>query len=117
MDKEKLLKASQMVDAYQEFSATDERLYADVEFFSKIIAKEDLQVWRRGLVRALFAMIEGVCYRMQQIALKASHLPRVEISLGEIQALSDTSFELDEQGKVIERTLKTSLRRIIRFAF
>ena len=69
-----------MVKTYEEFNAAIEILHDDVELCARELNKNDLQVWRRALVRALFAMVEGVVYRMQQIALNASHQPRVAFS-------------------------------------
>ncbi|MGH9968559.1 MAG: hypothetical protein ACREBG_12125 [Pyrinomonadaceae bacterium] len=117
MDKDDFLRAYLMVDAYKEFNGTIEVLHNDVEYGAEMLNKEDKQFWRRALVRALFAMIEGVTYRMQQIALRASQQPRVAFSPGELQVLLEKSFELDSDGKVVERQIRTSLKGIIRFAF
>jgi hypothetical protein len=106
-----------MVMAYEEFNAAIKILHDDVEFCARELNKNDLPVWRRALVRALFAMVEGVIYRMQQIALNASHQPRVALSPGELQVLTESSFELDGNGKVVERQIRTSLKGSIRFAF
>ncbi len=117
MDEEDAIRTYSMVKAYAEFNAAIEILHDDVEFCARELNKSDLPVWRRALVRALFAMVEGVIYRMQQIALNASHQPRVTFSPGELQALSEKSFELDGNGKVLERQIRTSLKGRIRFAF
>jgi hypothetical protein len=117
MDEEDAIITYSTVKAYAEFNAAIEILHDDVEFCARELNKNDLPVWRRALVRALFAMVEGVIYRMQQIALHASHQPRVAFSPGELQLLSEKSFELDGNGKVLERQIRTSLKGRIRFAF
>src|SRR5712692_8437492 len=117
MDEEETIRTYSMVKAYEEFEAAIGILHDDVEFCARELNKNDLPVWRRALVRALFAMVEGVIYRMQQIALNASHQPRVAFSPGELHLLLEKSFELDGNGNVVERQIRTSLKGSIRFAF
>ena len=108
-------------EAYEAFNFIIDILQSDLDRCSdeciKAREKEDVQFWRRALVRAVFSLMEGVVHRMKQIALAYYKKRRVNFSASEIMILSDKSYELDRQGKIAEKRLKASLTGNIRLAF
>ncbi len=82
-------------------------LIKDANTCESHIRKEDSQFWRRALVRAVFALIEGGTYRVKQAALGAAEsqlvLPTEEaqpiFSAAEILLLKEESYEVSEKGE------------------
>lgn len=83
---------------------TDAGVYADYEFHA------------RQLIRALFAYIEATTFSVK--AWSAGHCMDhgIEITPQERYFATDTEYELNERGEVVEATAKISLARNIRFA-
>src|SRR4051812_45141163 len=68
---------------------------------------------RRSFVRAAFAYFDGVIYAMKQLALANGD---ADFSTAERSLLAEKSFDLDERGRVRERTLKLATLPNLRFA-
>jgi hypothetical protein len=59
------------IDAFwKRFDLMFDTLFSDVELIERQLTKRDLQVWRRALYRAVFAMIEGVNNWLKQSVIE-----------------------------------------------
>jgi hypothetical protein len=79
--------------------------------------EEPLQFWLRSLVRTMFAMVEGVTFRMKQIALQSFQLGCAEFSLPELAILREESYELKENGEPRAQTKFLKFNSNLRFTF
>ncbi|HKQ89263.1 MAG TPA: hypothetical protein VJZ77_01175 [Blastocatellia bacterium] len=105
-------------NAYQEFTATVSILHSDVVTCSERLNKEGgSQYWRRALVRAFFAKVEGVIHCMKRIAYSCRFQPGVEFSEGELMFLTEKTYQLNDKGEVYDQRMQTSLKSNIKFAF
>jgi hypothetical protein len=105
-------------DAYEEFKATVSVLHSDVVTCSERLNKEGGgQYWRRALVRAFFAKVEGVIYCMKRIAYSCRFQPGVEFSDGELMVLIEKTYQPNDKGEVDEQRMQTSMKNNIKFAF
>jgi hypothetical protein len=69
---------------------------------------------RRTFARTLFAYVEGVLYQLGQVAANSGpDLPL--FSPQERAALLDQTYQLNEQGELITRSARTSLKARVRF--
>jgi len=89
----------------------------DREVAESIAARDadDSQANRRRLVRAMFAEIEGVCYRLNQIGASLAGLHPDMFSAGELALIREESYELDDQGRVRTRTANTPFLANLQF--
>jgi hypothetical protein len=76
------------------------------------------QFWRRTAVRAIFALIEGVVYRMKQLAYEVhayegTLLPSADVA----SLLLEESYELNDKGVAITRPNYPQIEKNIKFAF
>jgi hypothetical protein len=76
----------------------------------------DYEYHARQLIRAIFAYIEAVTFSMK--AWSAGHCMEhgIEITPQERYFATDTEYELDDRGEVVETTARIPLARNIRFA-
>jgi hypothetical protein len=68
---------------------------------------------RRGFVRAVFAYIEGMAYRLKQFVL-VTH--KSALDQGEQMICAESAFELDSQGNVERRSARLRFSPNLRFA-
>jgi len=113
----KLQKAHGMVQAYQEFIATVAVLTKDVEHCAEMANSTQEQFWRRSLVRAFFADVEGTIYRMKQIAYACREQTGVSFSTGEEHVMLEKAYSLDDKGLVQEQRMQITLLNNMRFSF
>ena len=76
----------------------------------------DYEFYSRQLIRAVFAYIEAVTFSVK--AWSAGHCMdnAIEITPQERYFATDTEYELNEKGEVVEAVAKISLAKNIRFA-
>ncbi|MCG8351874.1 MAG: hypothetical protein MI924_29260 [Chloroflexales bacterium] len=116
------LKEPAMQNAVNELRELFQLLHQDVATCLTMVQQErttnkvDL-FWRRAYVRSVFAFIEGVTYRMKRLAFEEKDKSQVDFSPAEIALLLEQTFDLDEQGEVIHRTIAFPLTKNVRFAF
>jgi hypothetical protein len=107
-----------MAKAYQEFTATVSVPHADVVTCSERLNKEDGgQYWRRALVRAFFAKVEGVIYCMKRIAYSCRFQPDVKFSEGELTSLIEKTHQPNDKGEVAAQRMQIPMKNNIKFAF
>jgi|SRR5579859_7037933 len=70
----------------------------------------------RQLVRAIFAYIEAVTYSVKANSAWQCMEQAIEITPQERYFATDTEYELDDRGQLVETVAKISLTRNIRFA-
>ena len=72
-------------------------LIEDVAAILKILATDKAQVWRRSLVRAFFALVEGTTWHLKASALQH---PRAEetLRLAERALLREESYAISDKG-------------------
>ena len=83
---------------------TDGGVFAEYEFFA------------RQLIRAIFAYIEAVTFSVKAWSAARCMEIGIDITPQERYFATDTEYELDEKGEVVEAIAKISLARNIRFA-
>ena len=110
-------RAAAMAEAYLGLNATIEILHADVSHSSERLKKEGTQFWRRAIVRAIFAQVEGVVYCMKRIAFSCRLQPGVSFSVGELMILLEKTYRPDDKGKAEEQRMQLSIKNNIKFAF
>jgi len=71
----------------------------------------------RSLIRALFALVEGVVYAMKIDALFVAEERGQPLSFAESALVFELRHELSDHGEVIERPANVTLERNVRFAF
>jgi hypothetical protein len=105
-------------NASEEFRATVSVLHSDFYTCSERLNKEGgSQYWRRALVRAFFAKVEGVIYCMKRIAHSCRFQPGVEFSDGELMVLIEKTYQPNDKGEVYEQRMQIPLKTNIKFAF
>jgi hypothetical protein len=83
----------------------DGSVYADYEFHA------------RQLVRAVFAYIEAVTFSVKAWSAGQCMEKGIEITPQERYFATDTEYDLNDKGEVVETVAKISLARNVRFAF
>jgi hypothetical protein len=78
---------------------------------------QEQQFWRRATVRAFFAEVEAITYELKQFAYAAREIPGIGFSPGDIEALTEETYELNERGKSTPRKAKLPTLANLRFAF
>jgi len=76
----------------------------------------DYEFYARQFIRAVFAYLEATTYSVKAWSAGYCMENDIEITPQERYFATDTEYELDEKGKVIEAIAKISLARNIRFA-
>jgi hypothetical protein len=70
------------------------------------VIKNDSPFWRRTLVRTLFAGIEGISYRLKQVAFIVAEYHSIELSKAEKALISEESYDLTDKGEAIIKKAK-----------
>jgi hypothetical protein len=117
IDEAKLAQGQRMVEAYQQLIATATILHDDLAFSAELLNRDGDQFWRRALIRAFFAQVEGMTNCLRRIAFDCRFQPNVNFSLSEEVILSQESYELDDKGEVKTKQVKTPLLSYIKFCF
>jgi hypothetical protein len=76
----------------------------------------DYEYHARQLIRAIFAYIEAVTFSMKAWSAGRCMEADIDITPQERYFATDTEYELNDRGEVVETTAKISLARNIRFA-
>jgi hypothetical protein len=104
--------------AIKDLIALSRGLAEEVGCIEAMVRSSDNHVWRRALVRCIFASIEGTTYGLKQLAFSRILLEEPDIlDLGEAVMLQDQAFDIKENGTVDVRSAKTKTLNSIRFAF
>ncbi len=101
----------------KELQEIQETLGEDVLLCTKMLEQEDSQFWRRTLVRTSFAFIEGVVYRMKQLAFEVFSCEEASLSRSEVAMLLEESYELNDKGEAISRAKYLQITTNMKFAF
>jgi hypothetical protein len=92
-------------------------LHEDVVRCTTMLDEEDSAFWRRALVRALFAELEGATHCMKQVAFISRFRSDANFSIPDKIVLLEQAYELDEKGEAKAQSVKIKLTHNIRFAF
>jgi hypothetical protein len=84
---------------------------------SLLIDKESSNNYNRVYARSLFSMIEGISYRLRQIMLHRHEEKEISLSREQIIALSETSVEIEENGKLKVNQKNYRFESLFRFTF
>jgi hypothetical protein len=76
----------------------------------------DYEFHARQLIRAIFAYIEATTFSVKASSAWRCMEENIDISPQERYFATDTEYELDDRGEVVEAIAKISLARNIRFA-
>lgn len=76
----------------------------------------DYEFHARQLIRAIFAYIEAVTFSVKAWSAKQCMEHDIEITPQERYFATDTEYELNDRGEIVETTARISLARNIRFA-
>lgn len=71
--------------------------------------------WRRALVKLFLAYVEGVTWQMSRVALRAAEIGLLGLDTGQRAVLEESSWELDDRGRVKRRHVHWSPDRRLRF--
>jgi hypothetical protein len=82
-----------------------------------MLGQADNQFWRRTLVRTSFAFIEGVVYRMKQLAFEVYSYEGTTLSRSEVAMLLEDSYELNDKGEPVSKVNYIQITKSLRFAF
>lgn len=72
---------------------------------------------RRIVIRSLFSIIEGMCYRMKVNAFLIGRLREIEFTKEELAMINEETYYLNEKGEARIRDFFPSLKSNLRFAF
>ena len=75
------------------------------------------QFWRRSLVRAFYAMVEGNIFGLKQIALSLQHRCENPLTEAERAMIGETSYDLKDNGVARSTKAKIKLESNFKFAF
>lgn len=92
-------------DECGEFLNLHDVLFDDLE---KSDAETDSPVKRRTFVRTGFALIEGTTYRFKLLALNFAKDRKVQLSPGEVAALTGETYRINDGGRICRRRLHIS---------
>lgn len=91
----------------------DDARWAETE-----LSRDDSQYTRRAYIRSMFALIEGTIWVLKQSLLKAvSEINGAQLQPGERELLSDTTYELSNNGKIREQTKYLKLTDNLKFTY
>jgi len=85
-----------------ELSALALGLWSDLNECDRHLRPGCTGFWDRMHVRALFAMVEGVTYRMRQMLIAGARANRLRVSQEELYVLEEKRYEADGQGRLRE---------------
>ena len=90
-------------ELHRTFEAANEILLADVRLYQqKFLEEEDNEFWRRGLIRAIFAYIEGLIFSMKKFAVFSHYISRN----GRLKSQSTKSTDMESLKKALAIELK-----------
>ncbi len=89
-------------------------LVDDMKTAEELLDKNDQEYYRRTFVRTLFAMIEGSVHAMK-IALFAIGQSSGALNVPELVVCKESSFNLNERGKIKERAKRFRISENLRF--
>jgi hypothetical protein len=92
-------------------------LSADVHRANNAVRERGEAAAKRELVRAIFAFVEGMTYRMKQLAHDTILDRALSVREGTLLLLCDSQPIVTEQGEVELRPAKVRLKASIRLAF
>jgi hypothetical protein len=72
---------------------------------------------RRMVIRSLFSIIEGTCYRMKLSALLIGRLNEIEFSQKEREMIEEKILSFDKKGKAQTKCFYPNIERNLKFAF
>jgi hypothetical protein len=112
------LEKTSLWKAYIELQAIELILADDVSITGST-EKDDgnRQFWRRTAMRSVFALIEGVVYRMKQLAFEVHEYDGMPLSRAEAAILLEESYELNEKGVATIKQNYPKIEKNIKFAF
>lgn len=118
MDETEKLDFEKQLDEVSNYAEQMHRiLFLDIRDTARIVVADRSPMNKRHFVRAVMAYIEGMTYRMKQIALCFSRLPREEITDAEKALLREVRFDLTQSGETKEKPYFLSTEENVRFAF
>jgi hypothetical protein len=103
--------------AVSELKSTYATLKGDVDAAVLVGKANDTQFARRTLVRTVFAFIEGLTNQLSSVAAASAPTDTRVFTDGELAALREESYDVNEQGQVETRSARIPLKRRIRLAF
>jgi hypothetical protein len=115
-----------MTDVFEDFLELHRHLHHDVDRCVATLNLLEAEVeqnlaeilfWRRTLIRATFAYIEGMTYRVKQIVLDGYESGYLVLTQPQIAILSEVNYVLQENGEVAETPAKIRIASSIRFMF
>jgi hypothetical protein len=81
---------------------------ADISLSLKMVKKNQKQFWRRTFIRSLFAGIEGINHRINNVSILLANIKKIKLSHAEIAMLKEEIYALNEKGEAI--STKSKLR-------
>jgi hypothetical protein len=81
---------------------------ADISLSLKMVKKNQKQFWRRTFIRSLFAGIEGINHRINNVSILLANIQKIKLSHAEIAMLKEETYALNEKGEAI--STKSKLR-------
>lgn len=106
-------------DPFELISAARKALGGDMrKAFREMLraSPEEVQFWRRTLIRSVFAYIEVTTYFLRSAALSATTITGVELSDAEKALLREESYVLDARGRAKARPYFPSMEQGTRFS-
>jgi hypothetical protein len=103
--------------AFQEMEAIIRELGGDIRLCRNTLEQDDTPFWRRTYVRALFAAIEGINYRMKHLAINLSDSNQITFTVAEKAALLEESYDIDDKGNavIVKGKLRTANNLLFSF--
>lgn len=116
MDDEYNLKLQQHLDEFIATVGLTKSLMDDViDYLAE--GDKDSQIWRRTFFRVVFAAFEGIIYSTKHRTLLISKITETDLPIGQTVLLSETAFDLDDNGTIREMKAKIPFKKNLRFAF
>jgi hypothetical protein len=103
--------------AFQEMEAIVRELGGDIRLCRNMLEQDDTPFWRRTYVRALFAAIEGINYRMKYLAINLSDSNQITFTVAEKAALLEESYDIDDKGNAVIMKGKLRTANNLLFSF
>jgi hypothetical protein len=107
----------EMLAAIHDLDHVYSALREDVGRCVEILKEADDQFARRQLVRAVFAWIEGVIFRLKQLSYQALTVKSPNPPPEDVSCLLEEIYDIDESGTAQKRPPNLRLMPNIRFAF
>lgn len=108
---------AELLKAHDEMIGIAQTLAEDETLFTPPSSEPNIQPWRRAYIRALFAYIEGITYRMKAQAFSAYTAGGAQYTREELAIILEESYSLNDKGEVVTRSIFNSTHKNVRFAF